>query len=160
MLRTVLIALLFSPVPALAQNVAFGMKADSSLPIDTESDQLSVNQTDGTAIFTGNVVIGQGAMRLSAQEVTVEYVQGSVSRIESMHATGGVTLVSGPDAAEAKEADYKVGTGFITLIGDVVMTHGENILTGQRVHVDLNSGTARAEGRVRSILQTSGGGQN
>ncbi|MFV0384310.1 lipopolysaccharide transport periplasmic protein LptA [Paracoccus sp. (in: a-proteobacteria)] len=153
MLRQILIVLLLFSAPAMAQNVSFGMKADTSLPIDTESDSLSVNQSDGTALFTGNVVIGQGEMRLKADTVTVEYVQGTQNRIESLHAKGNVTLVSGPDAAEAREADYQVGTGFVTLIGDVVMTHGDNVLTGETVHVDLNTGTARAEGRVRSILQ-------
>lgn len=156
MLRTALIALLISSAPALAQNVAFGMKADTSLPIDTESDSLSVNQNDGRAVFSGNVVIGQGAMRLGADRVTVEYVQGTQNRIESLHATGNVTLVSGEDAAEAREADYRVGTGFVTLIGNVIMTSGGNVLTGQKVVVDLNSGTARADGRVRSILQPDG----
>ncbi len=140
--------------PAAAQNVAFGgIKADTKAPVEVSSDNLSVNQTDGRATFTGNVVIGQGEMRLSAPTVTVDYVSGDQSRIERLHATGGVTLVSGPDAAESSEAIYQVGSGDITLIGDVVLTQGPNVLTGQKMFVNLGDGTARVEGRVRSILQ-------
>ena len=55
-------------------NVAFGgLKADTSLPVEMNADSLAVNQTDGTAVFSGNVIVTQGAMKLSAAEIRVEY---------------------------------------------------------------------------------------
>lgn len=156
MLRPLMIALMLSATPAAvpAQNVAFGgMKADTSAPVEVASDSLSVNQGDGSAVFTGNVVIGQGAMRLSAESVTVEYVEGDQTRIKSLHAKGKVTLVSGQDAAEATEAVYQVESGNVTLTGDVVLTQGQNVLTGDQMTVNLATGTAQVDGRVRSVLQ-------
>lgn len=156
MFRVLILSILLAS-PAAAQNIAFGsIKADAKAPVEVSSDNLTVNQTDGTAIFTGNVVIGQGEMRLSAPSVTVNYVSGDQSRIEQLHATGGVTLVNGPDAAESSEAIYQVGSGDITLIGNVVLTQGPNVLTGEKMFVNLADGTARVEGRVRSILQPKG----
>lgn len=157
MLRPLTIALILAAAPAAAQNVAFGgMKADTSAPVEVASDSLSVNQGDGSAVFTGNVVIGQGEMRLSADKVTVEYAEGGQNRIRSLHAEGGVTLVSGADAAEAREAVYDVEAGNVTMTGDVVLTQGRNALTGDRVVVNLASGTAQVDGRVRSVLQPEG----
>lgn len=157
MLRPLTIALILAAAPAAAQNVAFGgMKADTSAPVEVASDSLSVNQGDGSAVFTGNVVIGQGEMRLSADKVTVEYAEGGQNRIRSLHAEGGVTLVSGADAAEACEAVYDVEAGNVTMTGDVVLTQGRNALTGDRVVVNLASGTAQVDGRVRSVLQPEG----
>lgn len=154
MLRVVLSVLFLSAMPAVAQNVAFGgMKADTSAPVEVAADNLSVNQADGSAVFTGNVVIGQGEMRLGADEVTVIYAEGGQSRIQSLRATGKVTLVSGQDAAEAGAADYDVASGKVTLTGDVVLTQGANVLTGDRMQVDLGEGSAQVQGRVRSILQ-------
>ena len=96
-------------LPGAAQTVAFGgMKADTSAPVELAADNLTVNQTTGKAEFTGNVLIGQGQMKLSADKVVVQYVQGSTQKIDSLDATGNVTLVSGPDAAEAKQAIYDV----------------------------------------------------
>ena len=70
MLRPLLTALILAASPALAQNVTFGgMRADISAPVEVAADNLSVNQADGSAVFTGNVVIGQGEMRLSADSV-------------------------------------------------------------------------------------------
>ena len=102
--------------------MAFGQSADTDAPVQVEADSLKVNQTTGEATFTGNVVIGQGEMRLSAAEVTVVYAAGGNERISSLRATGGVTLVNGPDAAEASEAAYDVEAGTVALSGDVVLT--------------------------------------
>lgn len=157
MLRPLLTALILAAPPAVAQDTAFGgMRADITAPVEVAADSLSVNQADGSAVFTGNVVIGQGEMRLSADSVTVVYGPGGQSRIRSLEATGNVTLVSGPDAAEAEAASYDVETGNVTLTGDVVLTQGQNVLTGDRMEVNLGSGTAQVQGRVRSVLQPGG----
>lgn len=157
MLRPLLTALILAAPPAVAQNLAFGgMRADVSAPVEVAADNLSVNQADGSAVFTGNVVIGQGEMRLSADSVTVIYAEGGQSRIRSLDAKGNVTLVSGPDAAEAQAATYDVESGNVTLTGDVVLTQGGNVLTGDRMLVNLQSGTAQVQGRVRSVLQPGG----
>jgi lipopolysaccharide export system protein LptA len=149
------------PLGALAQGaqVAFGNTAqDSSLPVEVTADNLDVNQQDGTAVFTGNVLIGQGEMRLSAPRVLVVY-RNDQSGIEELQATGGVTLVSGEDAAEASQADYNVDTGLIEMQGDVLLVQGVNALSGDRMFVDTRAGTARVTGRVKTILQPEGGNQ-
>lgn len=148
-------ALALSSQAALAQGaqIAFGnVKQDTSQPVEVTSDNLSVNQTDGTAVFTGNVLIGQGQMRLSAPRVQVYYNEAG-NRIERMQASGGVTLVSGEDAAEAAQADYNIDTGMIFMQGDVLLVQKTSALTAQRMTVDTKSGTARMEGRVKTVLQ-------
>lgn len=155
MLRLAAAVLLLLATPSAAQQTATfgGMQADTKAPVEVSADALSVNQNDGSATFTGNVVIGQGEMRLSAAEVKVVYAGEGQNRIDSLTATGGVTLVSGEDAAEAREATYDVEAGLVTLTGDVVLTRGQNVLAGERMVVDLGAGTAAVEGRVRSVFQ-------
>lgn len=154
MLRYLPALALVVALPAWGQTLTFGgMRADISAPVEIAADALAVNQSDGTAVFSGNVVIGQGAMRLSAGRVDVTYAEGGTTRIRSLRAEGDVTLVSGDDAAEAQEALYDVEAGQVTLIGDVILAQGGNVLTGQRMEVDLATGAARVEGRVRTILQ-------
>lgn len=155
MLRLALMAILFSTSTAMAQSVAFGgLEADRSAPVEVSADNLSVDQNSGHAVFNGNVVIGQGEMRLSAEEVTVEYADAEQSKIKSFRADGKVTLVSGQDAAEADQAVYEVASGEVVLTGNVILVQGKNVLTGDKMRVDLNTGTANVDGRVRTILQT------
>lgn len=152
----------FFALPAFAQGaqVPFGgLKHDASLPVEITADQLSVDQADGSAMFVGNVVIGQGEMRLSAGKVRVEYTaEGGdpTGRIRRLMASGGVTLVNGSEAAEAQEAEYTIATGTIVMKGDVILTQGANALSSQRMVVDLGSGLATLEGRVKTILQSGG----
>ena len=95
-------------------------------------------------------------MRLTAAQVEVVYGQGDQSRIDRLHATGGVTLVSAREAAEASEAMYDVTKGTVVMTGDVLLTQGENVMSGQRLDVDLATGTGQMQGRVRTILQPGG----
>lgn len=145
------------PAPAAAQTVAFGgITADVTAPVEIAADSLQVDQSTGEAVFSGNVVIGQGEMRLSAEQVTVIYAPDTNQKISRLHATGQVTLVNGPDAAEAQDAVYDVASGNVTLTGDVMLTQGQSVLSGEKMDVNLSTGTASVSGRVRSVLQPGG----
>lgn len=153
-LLTVLILSFAGPAFAQGTSVDFGtIQSDPDAPVEVTADNLSVDQANGSAVFTGNVVIGQGAMRLTAARVLVVYndAGNGISRLE---ATGGVTLVSGPDAAEAARADYNIDRGTIDMSGNVLLTQGASALTSDRMSVNLNDGSARMSGRVKTILQT------
>ena len=128
-------------------------------PVEVTADGLRVDQTDGTAIFTGNVLVGQGVLRLSADEVRVEYamVDGETTgEIARVLATGNVTFVNGPEAAEGDMADYAVPEGTLLMTGNVILTQGQNVLSGEKLVVNMDDGTGVMEGRVKSILQTGG----
>lgn len=154
--RSALLASLLAITPAvlLAQgtNVAFGgLKTDTTLPVEVNADQLSVNQTDGTATFTGNVIIVQGDMRVQAGEVLVNYSPDKKA-ISSLHASGGVTVATGTDAATSETADYMPDTGELILQGSVVLTQGAAALSGQKLTLSLKSGLGTMAGRVTTIF--------
>ncbi|MGJ8617055.1 MAG: LptA/OstA family protein [Sulfitobacter sp.] len=144
------------PANAQGANVAFGtIRQDTGLPVEVTADNLSVDQSTGTAIFTGNVLIGQGEMRLSAARVLVVY-RAENKGIARLEATGGVTLVSGPDAAESERADYNIDDGTIVMSGNVLLAQGASALSADKMSVRLSDGTAQMSGRVKTILQTGG----
>jgi lipopolysaccharide export system protein LptA len=143
---------------ASAQNatVAFGgLKQDTTLPVEVQADQLAVNNADGTAVFTGNVLVGQGEMRLGAGEVRVKYAPGG-NAIEQLVATGGVTISNLADAAEAREAVYSIDTGVIVMTGDELLTQGASAIAGQKLTIDLKAGTGIMEGRVATTFVPGG----
>lgn len=154
-LLTTMCALALAPV-AMAQGteVPFGtVEQDTSLPVEVSADSLAVSQNDNSALFTGNVIIGQGEMRLAAPRVLVYYTQDQ-SGVERLEATGGVTLVRGDQAAEAERADYRVNAGTIRMTGSVLLTQGANTLVSDEMDVDLEKGTALMSGRVRTVFQS------
>ncbi len=155
-LKAILLALglglVATAAAAQGTNIEFaGLKTDVSQPVEVAADQLSVNQADGTAIFSGNVVITQGAMKLQASSVTIQYASDHKS-IENLHAEGGVTLASGSDAASAETADYLPNTGDLTLIGKVILTQGQAAISGEKLVLSLKSGLGTMSGRVTTIF--------
>lgn len=148
-----------SAVKAQSANIALGTEAfDRTQQVEVTADELSVNQSNGQAVFAGNVLVVQGEVRMSAGQVAVVYADADASAngISSLRATGGVTFVTASDAVEAQEATYSVDRGTVQLSGDVILTQGQNAISGDSLIVDLNSGQGRMEGRVRTVFTPSG----
>ena len=143
---------------ALAQEarIAFGdLAQDTTLPVEVTSETFAVNNADGTAVFSGNVVVIQGEMKLSATEVRVSYNQDRTA-ISQLIASGGVTIVNLADAAEAREAVYTIDTGSIVMTGDVLLTQGPSVMAGQKLTVNLKDGSGLMEGRVTTTFVPGG----
>ena len=158
MIRTLaILGLLAFAAPVAAQtNIDLGgIDADPNAPVEVTADSLNVDQDTGTALFSGNVVIGQGELRLSAPEVRVTYAAdtGDITRLQ---ATGGATFATATEAAEAQTADYDLASGLLTLDGEVLLTQGQSALSADSMVLDLNAGTAQMQGRVRTVFRQDG----
>ncbi|MGR3635624.1 MAG: lipopolysaccharide transport periplasmic protein LptA [Shimia sp.] len=157
MLRTLLIlAISLFPAMASAQGfqVGFGdMQQDSGLPVEVTADSLSVNQNDGSAVFSGNVKIVQGEMRMTANKVNVHYSSAGTVGIARLVAEGDVLLAQGKDIAEAEKAEYSIEDGSVHMSGNVMVLQENTSITADEMTVDLNSNTAEMHGRVKTILR-------
>lgn len=158
--RTLLLicALGLAPVAAFSQGAKValgGLKQDTTLPVEVTADELAVNQADGAATFSGNVLVIQGAMRMTAATVRVQYAADGKG-IAQLNATGGVTYVNATDAAEAAEAAYTLASGEMILSGNVLLTQGQGAISGQKLVIDLKAGTGTMEGRVKTVFQPGG----
>lgn len=153
-IKTALVcASLIMAAPAFAQtDINLGaITADPNAPVEITADNLSVDQDTGTAVFQGNVVIGQDGLRLSAGRVQVIYndASGDISRL---NASGGVTFVTETEAAEASTAEYNLDAGTLLLQGDVLLTQGASAISADTMRVNLRDGSAQMDGRVRTIF--------
>lgn len=156
-LRSFALALVLTASAAIAQQkIAFGdLNQDTTLPVEVSADQLAVNNADGSAVFSGNVVVTQGEMKLAAGEVRVTY-GAEQKNIKELVASGGVVVTNLGDAAQAREAVYTIDTGVIVLSGDVILTQGPSAMSGQKLSINLKDGTGVMEGRVTTTFQPGG----
>ena len=130
---------------------------DSAQPIEITADALEVRDAENRAIFSGEVIAGQGDLRLTAETVSVWYIRdgggGESGQIERLRAEGDVFLSSGSETATGAWAEYAVTEGVVTMGGGVTLAQGENAISGERLTVNLNTGVGRVEGgRVRSVF--------
>ena len=134
-----------------------GFKHDSSAPIEVVADALEVRQAENLAIFTGDVVAGQGTLRLTSDKLTVTYAaleaNADTGEIQHMRADGNVFIVNGDETARGAWAEYDVANGKIHMGGSVVLTQGDNAISGESLVIDLNTGVGKIEGgRVKSVF--------
>lgn len=153
-MRLAILILTFLPFAAMADQTGVtlgGLKADPEAAVQVTSDSLSVNQSDGFAVFEGSVVVEQGTMRLTAARIEVTYGADGTS-IAAMTATGGVQMAAGTDAASAQQAVYRPGDSALTMTGDVLLTQGGATIAGQSLVMDLRTGLGTMEGRVTTTF--------
>ncbi|MCU0826791.1 MAG: LptA/OstA family protein [Tabrizicola sp.] len=147
----------FAPM-TLAQEakIAFGdLAQDTSLPVEVTSETFSVNNADGTAVFSGDVRVTQGEMVLSATEVQVKY-DPEGRAIQELIAKGGVSVTNLGDRAQSAEAVYTIDTGVIVMTGNVVLSQGPSSMQGQKLTINLKDGTGIMEGRVTTTFVPGG----
>jgi lipopolysaccharide export system protein LptA len=144
-------------LPADAQSggaIAFkGLPAGAGQPVEITADSLSVSQADAQGTFSGNVLVVQGDLRLSADTLLVSYLDGDRKKIDKLTATGNVLLSTPTEAAKGAKAVYSLTTRQIDMTGDVLLTQGDSVMSGNSLTVDLASGTGQMNGRVKTILQ-------
>ena len=152
----VLFALLGAPAFAQGVEVPFGgLKQDPSLPVEVNASELSIDQSDNSATFSGGVTVTQGEVKLTADKIRVVYaaaVEGQPAKIAKLEASGGVTLVSGEATATAETGEYDINTGNVLLTGGISLIQGPTSVSGDRMTVNLTSGTGRIEGNVKTVL--------
>lgn len=157
-IRLALVLIAFSASTAFAQGTGLsfsGLDAVRGLPVEITSDELQVDNTTGETVFSGNAVLGQGDMRIAAPVIRIIYAAADGGRIERLEASGGVTLVTADEAAESQDAVYAVEAGTVTMQGSVILTQGPNVLSGDRLNVNVRTGQGRMDGNVRTIIQTN-----
>lgn len=125
-----------------------GFSHDTSQPIDVSADELEVREEGNTAIFSGDVEAVQGKLELYAEEVRVYYrgQGGDGTLITRIDADGAVTITTPEEEASGDWAIYDVDQRIVTLGGNVQIRRGDNVLTGQRLVVDLTGGPSRLDG--------------
>jgi len=137
--------------------VAFqGLRAGAGKPVEITADQLQVNQTDGQATFSGNVRVVQGDLHMASDELIVDYVTGSKTSVDKLHANGHVLLSTPTEAAQSDKAIYSVTNSQLEMTGDVLLNQTGNTMSGSRLTVDMNTGIGHMDGRVKSVLQPGG----
>ena len=151
-------ALAVSPVSG--QEAGSALKGhDTDAPVDVAADRIEVQDRADRAIFSGNVDVRQGALRLSSSRLTVAYSSTGGIEIRRLEASGGVTLRSPSETARSEFAIYDLDERLVTMIGGVTLTRGASRVEGGRLVLDLDTGRAVMDGGTPGApgTQSSGG---
>lgn len=152
-----------SPVYGATAPVELGFETDE--PIAVNADSFSADLQGETGTYSGNVLVEQGAIRLRADEITVEAPGGQATHME---ARGGIFVESPSGTATGELAVYDIITQTIRLSGNVVLTNNDNVMRGDALEVRIADGRATlsagangpGQGRVQGLFVPADNGNN
>jgi lipopolysaccharide export system protein LptA len=128
---------------------------NTNAPVDVAADRIEVQDRVDRAIFSGNVDVRQGQLRLNAERITIAYSSQGEIDIDRIDATGGVRLTSPSETARSESAIYDLNERIVTMMGNVVLNQGQNVVRGGRLVLDLDTGRAVMDGGVPGARGTS-----
>ncbi|NVK44119.1 MAG: lipopolysaccharide transport periplasmic protein LptA [Oceanospirillaceae bacterium] len=150
-------------------SAALALPEDRSQPINISADQATIDDVSGTTIYSGNVSIEQGSMKITASQVDLYRSNGDVDRIL---ATGNVHFQQ--QAARDKPVtnaygermDYRIDRREITITGNARVVQQKDSFTGQKIVYNLDkslvnafSGEGQKGQRVQMVIQPKGAPQ-
>jgi lipopolysaccharide export system protein LptA len=131
-------------------------------PVYIEADKVVILDREQKSIYSGNVVLTHGEIRINAVEVTVyghekqlKRVEASGSPVKYHQKTAGKKETK----AKAKRMEYSVDSGELVLLGEAELWQGGNQFQGDRIVYDTLKDVVRATkaesgtGRVKVIIQ-------
>jgi lipopolysaccharide export system protein LptA len=157
-------------------NALQGFSQNRDEPVKIRAASLEVREKDKMATFTGDVHVLQGDTELRCKTLVVFYEEETAPQpskqasarpmkaaepgpsgdrqIRLIEAKGNVVVVQKDQNAAGDAATFNMRENTVTLVGNVVVTRGADVLRGQRLVVDLTSGVSRMDqGRVEGLFQ-------
>ncbi len=147
-----------------------GLSIDKNKPVEMIADSLTVDDLGQNAVFSGDVQVIQGDIRLNAQRVTVYYQRGrqesktqadgaspfsAGSQIKLIKASGGTTLFSAKERLKGREMTYDLNSGIVTVTGGVTLSNENGTLRGEKIIFEVKNKKASIfggkSGRVRGL---------
>lgn len=141
-----------------APNFMEGFSKNRDKPVHIRAQSFEIRDKDKTATFSGNVQVVQGDTVIRCKTLVVTYVAetgtglraaqagpGGRTQISKLEALGGVIVTQQDQTATGDVGHFDLKTNIITLRGNVVVSQGGNVMRGERLVVDLNTGISRVE---------------
>ena len=113
--------------------------------VDIEADRLDVDTKNGTAIFKGKVKAAKPDITIKGDTLTLLYDQ-KTRKVTMLTAEGDVTILWQDKNATCSKAIYNLANEVMVMTGNVVITRGQERLSGQRVTMDKKNDTQVVEG--------------
>ena len=153
-LMTAAIALALAALPTMGDAQSF----QGGQPIMWGADEVS--RTPTTLSLRGRAELTQGDSRIRANRVEGTIADGTLTRVE---ATGDVYFVTPEQTIRGDRAVYTPANDTIVLTGDVILTQGENVMTGGRLTYNTRTEAAEMDGggqngRVQGVFYPDRGG--
>ena len=155
-------------------NALQGFSQNRDKPIKITSASLEVRDKDKMATFAGDVHLVQGDTTLRSKTLVVFYDDDASAKpgapstagqggpqqnqqIKRVEAKGNVIVVQKDQTATGESGIFDMKANTVTLVGNVVIAQGPNVLKGDTLSVDMTTGVSRmACGKAQEKCRVQG----
>ena len=133
----------------LMTTFSFALESDREQPIRIQADAAIVDEKNGSSVYKGNVIITQGTLEVTANEVEIFTADGEVIQIIAKteedsellaHYQQQVNETMDMVVANARKITYLVQEERLHLSGDARLQQVQDVFTGQLLYYDLGRG--------------------
>jgi lipopolysaccharide export system protein LptA len=127
---------------------------DLMLPITIQADRATVSESLGRSEYQGNVIIAQGLLRITADQVNLTSRDKTLALIEATSKPGdaskarfeqGATQMRPKIIATATRITYQILTETLLLTGSAQLTQGADTYQGETLSYNLAEGLFKVE---------------
>ena len=158
-------------IVASYSSITYALPSDKNETIRGSADNLTVDQKNGIATYTGSVTISQGSLKISADSIVIH--TNPDSSVEKMIATGSPARFQqqpeqdqGIVTASAKQITYTPNNEHLILIEDASVEQNGAVMSGPHIDYDLVKEVMKAAGtksnsgegqRIEIVIPPKGG---
>ncbi len=136
---------------AIAQNNEGG-------PVQVTANEIDVQPQNNMAIFSGNAEVIQDGAVIRSSKFNVYYGAAGTAndgKIDRVVSNTEIFYVSPTEKVRGDRGEYNASTKTITFVGNVILTQGQNVLTGTELTINTvtrASNMKSSNGRVRAVF--------
>lgn len=138
---------------------AYALKSDTDQPINIDSGSQSVDMNTNVVVFSDNVVITQGSIKVNANKVTITRQEGKRETLDAIGSpvTFQQTLDDGkPVNGKGNSVNYDLNSEFLTLTGNAELKQLDSFIKAEKITYDVKKqqlkATSGGKGRVKTVL--------
>ena len=134
------------------------LPSDQRQPVTLEADRANYNERTGLTSYSGNVIITQGTIRISADNLVVNLdanrsikdatADGRPARFQQQ-----LSAEKGLAKGEGQRVFYDAQTGIVTLLGNAQLTQDGASFKGDSLRYSMNQGDIEALGSSKRRVQ-------
>ena len=153
-LHSALMIMFFLSTPLIAQEQKSPLSTDSEKPVTITADALSLDQKTRDFLYEGNVVVKQGNMILTSDQLDGSYDENN--EIEELIAISNVNITKGPKIkAKGERAVYDKINETMTLTENPQVDQNGSTVAADKIVIYLLEDRSVAQGEVRVQLTQS-----
>lgn len=142
----------------LSSPAVLALSTDGDQPVQIEADRAHANDKERVTIYQGDVIVVQGSIRITGDEVTIHYDDNrKMTKLVAVGKPARFRQLPDGDTeyehAQARRMEYYADQDLVVLLGDAESWQGKDRISAQRIVYDTLHSEVTADNTLPASMQ-------